>query len=261
MRPASTRNRQPTVDLAISVDGADAGRAELWLPELLMRGHSDEGRLWARGAVDWRGGETWAHEGRRLSYSHANTDGSLELAADVAEIEWGWSLSLTVGNPTAESWNDVIACVCLQLPALPVFADPDWRRTYYCAGGRHLSYAEAVCDGGLDPYRMSMVGGRQQIHRTQRHRDKWGFTRVPSDDGIIAVMGTGTDVVLSTTWESVHHLQANRTPSFCCIHANPFFGDLEPGKHRTLHGSVLLTHGGLNAAWEAARAAAGGGPP
>ena len=96
---------------------------------------------------------------------------------------------------------------------------------------------------------MSLVKGRDQIERTERHRRKWGFTLEPSDDGIIAVVSDDGRSVLTTTWSEVHHLQANKLPAYLCIHANPYFGELEPDSTKTVHGCVLISPGGLEEAW------------
>jgi hypothetical protein len=90
---------------------------------------------------------------------------------------------------------------------------------------------------------------RDQIERTARHAEKWGFTEQDSDDGIFAVSSEDGASVLTTTWQEVHHLQANRKPAFRCIHANPYFDNLEPGASKTVLGCVLITHGGLEEAW------------
>ena len=113
--------------------------------------------------------------------------------------------------------------------------------------------AAVETDGGRPIYRMSLVKGQEQIERTERHQKKWGFTKRPSDEGIIGVISDDQSTVLTTTWNPTHHLQANQKRTFSCIHANPFFGSLQPGETRTRRGCVLLTPGDLSQAWDATK--------
>ena len=238
--PGQARVWQPIIDLHFA---DESGLAQWWLPELILLGNTDVS-LHARGTVHWK-----QHSGRRWGYEHVNPDGRLSLTVSVERIKRGWLGSLTVGNRTDEPWPEVVCPVCLLLRASGGFEDNDWKRTYYRSGGKYLAYHGRKTDGGRDIYRMSLVKGRKQIERTERHRKKWGFTKQLSDDGIIAVVSPDQSTVLTTTWKPTHHLQANLKRTFSCIHANPYFGRIEPGKSRTLRGCVLLTPGSLDDAW------------
>jgi len=178
----------------------------------------------------------------------------------VTQIPYGWRGTVTIENRSAETWNNVVAAVCLLLPGSPEFADPQWGRTYYRSGGRYLAYEGRERDGGEGGegwFQMSLVKDRTQLLRSARHLKKWGFTREPSDDGVIAVQRQDGEAVLVTAWNPTHHLQANRKSTYLCIHANPLFGTLAPGEKKTCSGVVLATPGDLDAAWrEALRATA-----
>ncbi len=234
------RIRQPWIDLFL--DPGDTCRAGLWLPELVLLGNSDR-RAHAVGAVSWvKDGPSWR-------YDHANEGQPLSFAASVDQLPGGWKTELTLRNQSEETLPHVVGTVCLQLPASGGFEDPDWTRTHYRSGGEFLTYAGRACEGGEDTYRMSLVRGRDQIERTARHIKKWGFTEEVSDDGIFAVASEDDESVLTTTWQAVHHLQANSKPAFRCIHTNPYFDNLEPGESKTVLGCVLITHGSLDEAW------------
>ena len=230
---------QPIIDLHFA---DNSGIAQWWLPELVLLGNTDNG-LRARGTIAWQ------QKNQRFSYEHTNPDGRLGLTATVEEIEQGWLASLTVSNRMDRAWTHVVCPVCLLLRASGAFEDKDWKRTYYRSGGKFLTYHGRPTDGGRDIYRMSLVKGRKQIERTERHEKKWGFTKQPSDDGIIAVVSFDESTVLTTTWKPTHHLQSNRMRTFSCIHANPDFGRIEAGESRTLRGCVLLIAGDLTEAW------------
>ena len=239
-----TRFRQTSVDLSFVEGDKDVGRAALWLPEMVLPGNTDRG-FEVQGAVHWED----AQGGELCRYEHENDDGSLLLKAEVKLVELGWQITLTIGNGTEETWPNVVGAVCLQLPAAHSFDDPGWHRTHFRSGGQFLNYHGCKIDGGLDTFRMSLVDGHHHLERSQRHRDKWGFTQAPSDDGIIGVASDDGSTTLTTTWQQVHHLQVNRLASFRCIHANPHFGDLQSGQDHTVHGCVLAVAGDLDSAW------------
>lgn len=96
---------------------------------------------------------------------------------------------------------------------------------------------------------MSLVDGRTSLVRTAGHRREWGFTREPSDDGIIGVVSDDGSAVLTTGWDQVHQLQANANPAYRCIHTNTYYGRLEPGQALTRYGCVLITTAGLEEGW------------
>lgn len=244
IRPGAARVWRPKIDLEFTEPG---GIAQWWVPELVLLGNTDV-MLSARGPAPWkRDGENWSYEKKTM-------DGQLYVAVKVERVKLGWRASMTLGNRSAKTWNDVVSPVCLQLRGSPAFADADWTRTYYRSGGELLTYREAETGGGRNIYRMSLVKDQKQIKRTPRHQRKWGFTKRQSDDGIFAVIDKNRTTVLTTHWQPTHHLQANLKRSFACIHANPFFGRLQPGESRTRHGCVLLVPGSLERAWEATRA-------
>ncbi|MAV37285.1 MAG: hypothetical protein CMJ59_17720 [Planctomycetaceae bacterium] len=242
--PGRARVWQPLIDLHFA---DDRGLAQWWLPELVLLGNTDVS-LRAQGTVRWEQPQP-PHWG----YQHLNPDGQLTLRVSVRQITNGWLAALTVGNQSRRTWPHVVCPVCLLLRASGSFEDPDWRRTFYRSDGDFLPYHGRATNGGRDIFRMSLVRGQRQIERTERHQKKWGFTKQPSDDGVIGVVSRDRSTVLTTTWKPTHHLQANLKRTFSCVHANPYLGTIEPGEAKTVHGCVLLTAGDLAAAWESTR--------
>lgn len=243
--------RQPVIELFL--DDEHRNRASYWLPELVFRGHTDEGQFWITPGVKWMSdGEAWRFE-------HLNEGGLLFVAGEVRSAADGWHTALTVQNRSDKSWPNVAAAACLLLSSAIDYADSNRSRTYYRTEGRFQTFGQSSFDGGQEVYRMSRVKGVNLIERSQRHMAKWGFTRTPSDDGVIAVMHASTHRILTVTWESVNHLQANAKPAFACIHANPGFGPIAPGKSSTVKGSVLITDGNLETAWAKALRSVGRG--
>ena len=221
----------------------ESGLVQWWLPELVLLGNTDV-------TINSQGPVPWKQQSReRSSYEHLSPDGRLSLAVSVERIDTGWLASLTVGNQTDDVWSNVVCPVCLLLRASGQFEDPDWKRTYYRSEGEFLTYHGRQTEGGRNIFRMSLVKGQRHIERTERHRQKWGYTTQPSDDGIIGVVSADRSTVLTTNWDPTHHLQANQKRTYSCIHANPYLSRIEPGKSQIVRGCVLLTAGGLDEAW------------
>ncbi|TWU27498.1 hypothetical protein [Bythopirellula polymerisocia] len=237
--PGQAVVRQPTIDLQFN---DHQGLAQWWLPELLLLGNTDV-QVATQGPADWKrvDGE-W-------SYNRVTPDGRLSVKVTVQQIQLGWMATLTICNRSDTTWSNVVAPVCLLLHASGVFQDPQWTRTFYRSNGKFITYAGCETDGGRDLFRMTLVKGQKMLERSDDHREKWGFTKRLSDDGIIAVVSSDGSAVLTTTWNPSHHLQANRRRTYSCIHANPYFGTLAPGESRTSHGYVFLINGDLEHAW------------
>ena len=233
-------------DIRLYFHGSD-GFALLEFPELIVFGDTDQGSFSSR-AYRWS-----KEDSGRLHYDFFAEEKDMTWAAESKAIEDGWILSLTVGNRSPEPWEDVVAVVCLRLNTSSDFSDKGWKRTYYRTGGEYLAYHGRKRGGGKEIYQMSLVKGRRQIRRSQRHQDKWGFTLKQSDDGIIAVVSEDGSTVLTKAFEPVHHLQANQRPSNYCIHANPYFGQIKPGTSKTIKGCILVTRGSLEEAWARTR--------
>ncbi|MDA0661193.1 MAG: hypothetical protein O3C60_20525 [Planctomycetota bacterium] len=244
--PGRMQVRTPVLNLEFA---EDLGMAQWWLPEIILPGYTDKGPKPPQ-AVHWQTDE----KNSTMSYAQNNEAGDAHLAVEVSKVALGWRASMTITNRSPEVWPDVVCVSCLLLHASHLFVDPEWKQTYYRTNQQYKTYHGRERQSGQPIYQMSLVQGRRHLVRSERHIKKWGFTVEPSDDGIIAVTNQQRQTTLVTTWDSTHHLQANRKPTFSCIHANPYFGTLDPGASRTVRGCVLLVPGGLDEAWKQARA-------
>jgi len=237
-----SNNRRPMIDLDFA---DDRGLAQWQVPELVLFGNTDRSTM-ITGTVPWKHDQASGDWG----YDYVVPDRQLRSTLNVNQIDEGWVGSLTLTNLSDGPWSDIVAVVCLFLRAAGPLRDGNWSQTYYRSGGRLLSYANRPRTGGSNPrYQMSLVAGKKQIERTQRHINKWAFTKEPSDDGIIGVVSQGGTTVLTTAWQQAHHLQANLRPTNYCMHSNPWFGEIGAGQSKTLRGCVLVTAGSLEHAW------------
>lgn len=245
--PGRMNVRAPVLNLEFA---EDLGIAQWWLPEIILPGHTDKGPKPPQ-AVHWQTDPKTS----TMGYCQNNEAGDAHVAVEVSQVPLGWLASMTVTNRSQEVWPEVVCASCLLLHASHLFVDPEWKQTYYRTNQQYKTYFGRERDSGEPIYQMSLVQGRRHLVRSERHIKKWGFTVEPSDDGIIAVTNQQRKTTLVTTWDSTHHLQANRKPTFHCIHANPYLGTIDPGASRTVHGCVLLVPGDLDEAWKQARAA------
>ena len=232
--------RQPAIELFL--DDAGRNRATYWLPELLLRGHTDDGRLVTFPNVVWRRrGSTW-------EYSCQDTRGRWALSGRVSQKAWGWTTALSIRNLGNRAWHNVVAATCLSLVGAPDFVDGSRLRTFQRTGGCLVNLARDIAGVEYGPHLISYCASAQELDRSERHRKKWEIAREPSDDGIIGV-ASSTGYAMTVTWESVSHLQSNTTGAFRCIHANPAFGSVGPGQSKTVRGLVVVHLGEVSSAW------------
>src|SRR5437879_2419347 len=115
--------RQPVIELFL--DDEYRNRASYWMPELVFRGHTDEGRFWISSGVKW------VNDGKAWRFEHLNVDGLLFVAGEVRQVTEGWQTYLTVQNRSNKPWLNVVAATCLLLSSATDYADLSRSRTYY----------------------------------------------------------------------------------------------------------------------------------
>ena len=150
------------------------------------------------------------------------------VTAGVDEIEY----ELTVTNAGKQRWSRMpMILFCLQCNRAPGFLDYDAVRTYVRRGGSWVTMNEVV-EGKFQDHRMCGVGAARGAAERIAAR--------VSEDGAY-VLGIATDIATS--------LSFNFQDRIACLHSNPNWGLLEPGKEATARGKVYLLEGGLGELW------------
>ncbi len=242
-----TRPSQAIIDL--TPEHTDL--AHLWLPEIVEVGDRGEMLPFAH---DPDHPVVWVEEEGLLSYELTLPD-LLSLSTCIRAEETGFALDMEIGNLTSKAWGEVQACVCLQLTLAVSFLDLGWERTYCVIDNKLVRVDEINKIGKGKPWFLfAMLPG---YDAPLRHRDpyrenaKWRFSETPPDCGFICVTSLDGSRTVWTAWEQVQYLQSNVMPSYGCIHANPFFGDIDAGERARRRGRVGVVEGGAEAARDA----------
>ncbi len=242
---------RPT-QVVIGLDQANIDRANLWLPEIVEIG--DRGKLlpFARNPEH---PVVWEMRGDGCLTYDLELPGLLSLSVRIQAQGSGFALEMEIGNPSAEDWGRVHACVCLQLTLAASFLDLTWKRTHCVVDGRLVNFAQMKHIGKGKPYYcFAMLDGHTApLRHVDPYREdaKWRFTEESPDMGFICVTSVNGSGTVWMGWEKVQYLQANAASAFGCIHANPFFGDIGSGERVLRRGRVGLAEGGAEAARDA----------
>ena len=243
--------------VTIHLDEAGYDRAHFWLPELIEIGTTGERPTFGD---DPGHPLSWVPAGEAGVCYELAIPGRLSLTAGIRGDDSGYSLELAIGNLTGHTWQRVHAAACMQLTAAASYLDLPRERTRCIVNGELVSLAEMETIGGKPQYLFAIIAG----HVSQaRHGDptrpsaKWCHTIEHPDDGFVCVTSVDGTRTLWTGWEDIQFLQSNATPSYGCIHANPYFGDIGAGEQVVRRGRVAVVEGGPAAARGAFLAAFG----
>tara|TARA_B100000809_G_scaffold237132_1_gene256677 strand:+ start:1632 stop:2372 length:741 start_codon:yes stop_codon:yes gene_type:complete len=159
-------------------------------------------------------------------------EGSFEIRGEVAPIEDGVGLTLSVTNLSSEALPGSVAGVCIQFAAAASFVDTELKRYFYVHDDRITA-----------------------IHPPYEDYDKghawfWGtapreeFQHNPSPDfGFVGLESADGKWVVGHGWDSARTICGNCHPSISCIHADPFFDALPPGEAVSSHGVLYIMEG------------------
>ena len=244
----STRPSQVVLDL--TPEHTDL--AHLWLPEIVEIGDRGEMLPFSHNTdhpLVWD-----QTDDALLTYSLDLPD-LLSLSARIRAETSGFALEMEIGNLTSEDWGEVQACVCLQLTLAVSFLDLAWQRTFCFIENKLVRLSEIEKIGKGKPWFLfAMLPGHEApLRHRDPHREnaKWQFSETPPDCGFICVTSVDASRTVWMGWEEVQYLQSNVMPSYGCIHANPFFGDIGAGERALRRGRVGVVEGGAEVAHEA----------
>lgn len=244
----STRPSQAVLDL--TPEHTDL--AHLWLPEIVEIG--DRGEMFP--FADNRDHPiVWNQDSEAVLSYDLNLPDLLALSVRIRAETSGFALEMEIGNLTAEDWREVQACVCLQLTLAVSFLDLGWERTFCVMENDLVRLSEIEKVGKGKPWFLfAMLPGHQApLRHRDPHREnaKWLFSETSPDCGFICVTAVDGSRTVWMGWEEVQYLQSNVMPSYGCIHANPFFGDIGAGARARRRGRVGVVEGGAESARDA----------
>lgn len=153
----------------------------------------------------------------------------LECAVTVHPVSEGIEMKLSLTNLSECRWCDVSAASCTQFHAAPDFYDPERRRTFYLSGGELQTLQGPVKSSGEGA---CLFYGHQHLEDYPA-----------PDSGLVVIESGDSRFVAALWWEGATTAWGNAHPATLCIHADPEFGEIAPGKTVTRTGRLYLMRG------------------
>lgn len=140
------------------------------------------------------------------------------------------ALELFIRNGSEQSLRDIKLQTCIYLRGIREFSAFSMKNKYvHVAGAGWVSFDTAVAVG-------ENTGGRYRLG--------WRGGAKVADLPVIAVVSEKANRIIGITWfHSTYSLIGN--PHHPCLHADPFFPDLEPGHEASIHGEIVFFEGSL----------------
>lgn len=159
-------------------------------------------------------------------------DGRFDIRGEVAPIEDGVALALSITNLSSESFPASMAGVCIQFAAAASFVDTELQRYFYVHDERITTIKP--------PYEDYDNG----------HAWFWGtaprepFQHNPAPDfGFVGLQSVDGKWVVGHGWKSARTICGNCHPSTSCMHADPFFDAISPGDTACARGVLYIMKG------------------
>ena len=241
---------RPT-QVMLDLDPKGWDQAYLWLPEIVEVGDIGE---FVPFCTDPDHPIVWIEEGQGILRYETEIPGSLALSVRIRSDDSGFALEMEVGNRTDGDWGVVHCCACMQLATAESFLDLTRERTYCTVDGELVALAdlEMVGKGKQTFYFAILPGHTPPLRHSDPNREgaKWLLTKSSPDHGFICTTSIDRSKTVWMGWEDVQYLQTNTKPSYACIHANPFFGNIAAGQSVRRRGRVGIASGPAESALE-----------
>ena len=238
-----------STQLILPLDSKGIDLAALWFPEIIEIGATGERPVFFNAATP---SVSWSSMTDSSLRYELKVPSQITVTASIKPDNSGFELNLSITNLSGNHWKRVHAAVCLQLTQAFSFLDLKRERTGCVVNGQLRTLNDMKTVGGKPECLFAIVKNHlpQKLHGDPTILGaKWSHTVEKPDDGFIWVRSTDTEKTLWVAWSDSQFLQSNTAAAYGCIHSNPFFGDLSPGKisHRrgrleVLSGSPLEAH-------------------
>ena len=161
---------------------------------------------------------------------------------------------VTVNNRSTITLEDLYAVMCLDVRRNTLMYDPSLNRTYVEVGGRLVSMSKtdlAKSYGGVMPTyfsRGTMAENRWIPEAMATYG--WAISSMEIDSPIVAICSSDGTWTTGEWFCPCHHITGNcKQPFHDCIHSEPAFGTLGPGKSAAAVGRLYLSKGSLEKVW------------
>ena len=228
-----------TYGLTLEAPWEDSGRLLINFPEHLeynpgtkgiARHHDDRPNVWQI-----------TEDGTRADYQveSLSEPGVFIKAAGRAAGEQAF-FTMTLTNTTSSARRSIRPMLCHDYSGLAGFSpanSDNFSRTYVLVDGQLRSLEELAVQRPEAKARMAQVGGCPDHHNWWAE-EMGGLLETPLDIALTAVTGSDRRKLV-LFWNPGKNLLSNK--AIPCIHADPYFGDLQPKSTLVAHGVLVFT--------------------
>jgi hypothetical protein len=171
----------------------------------------------------------WQAKAGEVSYERALPNGVRFGGRVSTETDTKVALRLFLHNGTDRPLRKITLQTCSFLHGIKEFADETWDNKFVF-----------VREIGWVPFQKA----REELQPRGHYKLGWRDGPAVADWPVMAVRSNAAERHLAMTWyEDTLSLVSNKWHP--CLHADPFFPDLEPGAQAEIHGSLLFVEGSL----------------
>lgn len=161
------------------------------------------------------------------------------------------SFELSLTNRTDRTLHSIRPMLCHQywgLKGFPEARSGNFAHTFIAVGGRPVALSDLAVERPEAYARMAQVAGCPDKHNWWAEK-MGGMIEAPMDIAFTAVTAREGERKLAVFWTPGKNLLSNM--AIPCIHADPYYGDLQPGATLSAKGTVIFTEAPLEALVEA----------
>ena len=164
-------------------------------------------------------------------------------------------LRVTVQNFGKQTLKGLYAAMCVDIRRNVVMYDPTLERSYVSVSGRPVPMSQtdvAGSHGGVMPvYFLNETAPGDRWIPDASAAYGWRISATDLDSPLTAVASRDLHWFVGTWFWPCHSVTGNaKIPDHGCIHSNPAFGTLRPGKSATAVGRIYIVSGSLEKVWE-----------
>ena len=198
--------------------------------------------------IDWKQDDDGSLHYRRSNRDDFGRDpraGKIRYEVRIVPRSFGADISMSVQNTGEETLTNILGHICLGHLSEP-FRDPEYERQYIRSDGAYLNLNKT--DRGSNPIRTHYgVRGYRVIELFNRPDTPFWGTPSPelADNGMILTRSKDGTKLMALWFDPAGELFQNSDDSNMCIHSDPAYGDLAPGKSVNVEGRLILFDGDL----------------
>jgi hypothetical protein len=153
---------------------------------------------------------------------------------------------MSITNRSTKTLQSIRPMLCFQyhhLQGFPAANADNFAHTFVVIGGKPVAIADLPVKRPKAYARMAQVKDCADRHNWWAE-EMSGFIEQPLDLALTVLTAAGDDRKVALFWRPGKNLLTNL--AIPCLHADPCFGDLQPGEARTVQGELIFTRAPLS---------------